>query len=173
MQGKARTRVCIVVPPHQSPDLIRRGGIVLHQSLPLRAKEMSTGARPSSIDELNTFTARLDGLRVDQDPDDLSNALRAAFEKPELYDLYISSLVGDTERAKTLLEVFDKVRSEISSPIGWFSVLVYGTGASGDHMRYRNLQASSATVRLDGVSTNIPHHSQRAHSNDRGSRHLR
>ena len=75
-------------------------------------KGMSTGTQPSLINDLTAFTARLDGLRVDQDPDELSNALRAAFEEVELYNLYTSSLLLDTERMKALLEVFDKVRSE-------------------------------------------------------------
>jgi len=47
---------------------------------------------------------------VDQDSCDLADALRAAFKQRQLYDLYLSSLVGDTTRAKALLEVFDKVR---------------------------------------------------------------
>lgn len=75
---------------------------------------MSTGVRPSltliSIGDPTTLTARLDGLRVDQDSCDLADALRAAFKQRQLYDLYLSSLVGDTTRAKALLEVFDKVR---------------------------------------------------------------
>ena len=57
------------------------------------------------------FAARLDALRTDQNPEDLSNALRAAFKQRELYNLYVFSLVGDTGRAQALLEVFDKVRS--------------------------------------------------------------
>ena len=47
---------------------------------------------------------------MDQEPDELSNALLAAFNKPELCGRYISSLVKDTERLKAFLEVFDKVR---------------------------------------------------------------
>ena len=73
---------------------------------------MPTGAQSSSIDDLTTFTARLDALSPGQDPGDLSNTLRAVFKEHELYDVYVSSLVKDTERAKVLLEVFDKVRSE-------------------------------------------------------------
>ena len=71
---------------------------------------MSTGVQSSSIG-LTAFTTRLDGLRPDQNPDDLSNVLRAAFKQRELYNAYTSSLVEDTERTKALLEVFDKVRS--------------------------------------------------------------
>jgi hypothetical protein len=52
-------------------------------------------------------------------PNDLSNALWAAFKQRELYNLYISSLAGDTERAKGLLEVFDKVRSATTCTISW------------------------------------------------------
>ena len=55
------------------------------------------------------FAARLDALRTDQNPQDLSNALLAAFKQRELYNLYVFSLVGDTGRAQALLEVFDKV----------------------------------------------------------------
>ena len=39
----------------------------------------------------------------------LSDTLRAAFEEHELYNLYIYFLAADNERAKALLEVFDKV----------------------------------------------------------------
>ena len=109
MQGKARSRAYIVVPLHQSSLAVVISCYA--DPLPLRAKEMSTGTQLSSIDDITTFTARLDGLRVDQDPDDLSNALRAAFKEQELYSQYISSLMEDTERAKALLEIFDKVCS--------------------------------------------------------------
>jgi len=108
VQGKARSRACIVVPPHQSS--LAGATSCYPNPLPLWAKEMSTGTRPPPIGDITTFTAQLDGLRVDQDPNDLSNALRAAFNEPELYDRYISSLGKDTERVKALLEVFDKVR---------------------------------------------------------------
>ena len=70
---------------------------------------MSIGVQPSLVGDLAAFTARLDGLRIDQNPDDLSVALRAAFEERDLYDIYVSSL--DTDRVKELLEVFDKVYS--------------------------------------------------------------
>ena len=76
---------------------------------PMRAKAMSTGGQPLSVDDLTAFTARLDGLRPDQHPDDLSSALRDAFKQRELYDVYASSLVEDTDRAKAFLEVLDKV----------------------------------------------------------------
>ena len=72
---------------------------------------MSAGVQPSLIDDLTAFTARLDGLQVDQSPDDLSSALRIAFEQRDLYDSYVSSSIGDTGRAMRLLEVFDKVCS--------------------------------------------------------------
>ena len=72
---------------------------------------MSTGTGPLLSNALATFTTRLDALRTDQNPEDLSNALRAAFKKRELCSLYVFSLVGDTGRAQALLEVFDKVRS--------------------------------------------------------------
>jgi len=72
---------------------------------------MPTEIRTSLSDDLTAFTARLDDLRADQNPDDLSNALRAAFKERELYNQYMSSVVGDKKRVKALLEVFDKVRS--------------------------------------------------------------
>ena len=68
------------------------------------------GARPS-IEDLIAFTARLDALRPDQHPDDLSIALRAAFKELELYNVYVSFIVRGAERVKGLLEVFDKARS--------------------------------------------------------------
>ena len=74
---------------------------------------MSTEARTSLIDDLAAFTARLDALRPDQHPDDLSSNLRVAFQQRELYDAHTSFLVKDVQRAKALLEVFDKVRSLI------------------------------------------------------------
>ena len=79
---------------------------------------MSPGAQPLLIDDLAAFTACLDELHVEQNPNDLSNALRAAFREPELYDRYISSLVQDMERTRALLEVFDKVRS-VKCAIPW------------------------------------------------------
>jgi len=74
-------------------------------------KAMPTKIQTSLSDDLAAFTARLDDLRADQNPDDLSKALRAAFKECELYDAYVTSLVGDTKRVKAILEVFDKVRS--------------------------------------------------------------
>ena len=88
-------RVCIVVLPP-----------------PLRTKPMSTGEQPLSIDDsAAAFTVRLDELRADQHPDELSNVLRAAFKQGGLYDVHASSLVKDTDRVKAFLEVLDKVRS--------------------------------------------------------------
>ena len=81
---------------------------------------MSTETQPSLVDSLPSFTAGLDGLRTDQDPDELSRALLAAFKKRVLYNLYVSSLVGDTKRAKALLEVFDNVRSAIYA-VSWIN----------------------------------------------------
>jgi len=116
VRGEAQSRVRVVVPPNQSS--LDEAMLCYTGPLPLPAKVVSTGAQPSSIGDLAAFTARLNGLRVDQDSDDLSNALRAAFKEHELYNLYISSLVGDTERAKTLLEVFDKVRAATDT-VSW------------------------------------------------------
>ena len=67
--------------------------------------------QPSLVDGLAAFTTRLDGLRADQNPDELSHVLWDAFKQRVLYNLYVFSLSGDTERAKVLLEVFDNVRS--------------------------------------------------------------
>ena len=79
---------------------------------------MPTKIQPSLSDDLTAFTARLDDLRADQNPDDLSNALRAAFKERELYHQYMSSVVGDTMRVKALLEVFDKVRF-VTHTVSW------------------------------------------------------
>ena len=84
------------------------------------------------IDDLAPFASRLDGLRADQDPDDLSRALRDASDQDMLYNLYIFSLGGDTERMKALLEIFDKVRSATYSLVDRFSVPMYGTGPSSN-----------------------------------------
>jgi hypothetical protein len=102
---------------------------------------MSTEVRPSLAGDLTTFTTRLDGLRANQNPNDLSNALWAAFKQRELYNLYISSLARDTERAKGLLEVFDKVRSayNVYHLIDRFSASMRGAGPSSHHIRCHNL----------------------------------
>ena len=78
---------------------------------------MPTRVRPSLINNLTAFTARLDGLCPDQNPDDLSGTLRTAFMERELYNLYLSFLVADEKRARALLEVFDKVRSCTGYPV--------------------------------------------------------
>jgi hypothetical protein len=70
---------------------------------------MPTGARPSLIGDLTALSARLDRLCTDQNPEGLSDILRAAFKERELYNLYISFLEVDEKRAKALLEIFDKV----------------------------------------------------------------
>jgi hypothetical protein len=79
---------------------------------------MPTEVQPPLAGDLTAFTARLDELRADQNSNDLSDALWATFKQRELYNSYISSLAGDTERAKGLLEVFDKVRSATCT-ISW------------------------------------------------------
>jgi len=76
----------------------------------LWAKAMATEAKLSLIGDVDTLTAQLDGLCADQNVEDLCKTLRVAFTEHELYSQYLTSLVGDIERAKALLEVFDKVR---------------------------------------------------------------
>ena len=76
---------------------------------PLRTKAMETGPRPSLIAPLIALTAQLDGLCTDQTPEELCTALKIAFEKRDLYKLYVSFLAQDEKRARALLEVFDKV----------------------------------------------------------------
>jgi hypothetical protein len=108
-QGKARPRAGVAVTFHHPRC---RGWPYVVRYLPsLWAKAMQTVVQPSLTGVLSTFTAQLDALHVDQSPDDLSNALRAAFEQRQLYHLYVFTLAGDLGRAKALLEVFDKVRS--------------------------------------------------------------
>jgi hypothetical protein len=97
---------------------------------------MSMEAEGSMAGVPTTLTARLDGLRVDQSPDDLSNALRSAFTEPELYKIYISSLAVDQARAKLLLEVFDKVNSQNSDcSVKLFSASLYETGPDSPSTR--------------------------------------
>ena len=85
-------------------------GVALHRT-PSRTKAMETGPRPSLIAPLIALTAQLDGLCTDQNPESLSTALKTAFEKGDLYKLYVSFLAQDEKRARALLEVFDKVYS--------------------------------------------------------------
>ncbi|KAF9643599.1 kinase-like protein [Thelephora ganbajun] len=69
---------------------------------------MPTEPKASPIGDLTALTAWLDALCADQNPGDLSSALRIAFAERELYSEYLSSLAPGEERAKALLEVFDK-----------------------------------------------------------------
>ena len=108
---------------------------------------MSTGTQPSPISDLTTFTTQLDGLCPDQSPNDLSDALRAAFKQRELYDAYVSSLVGDVERIKMLLEVFDKVRS---AKLGVSRGLILNTD-----LRHRPLRLPRTMTRCSSGSDNF------------------
>ena len=90
---------------------------------------METEPRPSLIAPLIALTAQLDGLCTDQNPEDLSAALKIAFEKRDQYKLYISFLIHDEKRTRTLLEVFDKVRSGgVCHSVKHFAILSYGIG---------------------------------------------
>lgn len=88
---------------------------------------MPTEGQHSLTDSMITFATRLRELRADQNPDDLSNVLRAAIKERELYNMYVSSLIEDTERTEALLEVFDKVCSVICA-ILWEFVLSVAVG---------------------------------------------
>ena len=90
---KELNSTCVVPHPPSSPT-----------------KVMFPGMQPSLVDGLAAFTTRLDRLRADQNPDELSHTLQDGFKQRVLYNLYIFSLAGNTEQTKTLLEVFDKVR---------------------------------------------------------------
>ena len=59
------------------------------------------------IAPLIALTVQLYRLCTDQNPEDLSTALRITLEKHNLYKTYVSFLVQDDERARVLLEVFD------------------------------------------------------------------
>ena len=93
----------------------------LHRVAPyppfFQAKTMLTEGQLSSTDEMTAFAARFCGLRADQNPVDLSNTLRDAIKERKLYNMYISSLIDDTERMEMLLEIFDKVRSNMCHPM--------------------------------------------------------
>ena len=90
---------------------------------------METGPRPSLTAPLIALTAQLDGLCTDQSPEELSTALKTAFEKRDLYNLYVSSLAQDGKRARALLEVFDKVYSRsMCHPVKRFSLFSYTIG---------------------------------------------
>ena len=103
----AASRALLSAPPTR-PHPLGLHRVAQHPA-PQNAMSAETGHLLS--DASATFAARLDALCTDQNPEDLSNALRAAFKERELYNLYVFSSVGDTGRAQALLEVFDKVRS--------------------------------------------------------------
>lgn len=73
---------------------------------------MSKETAVSLIGGLPSLTTRLDGLRADQDPADLSKALISAFTEREAYKAHLAFLAEDETRSKALLEVFDKVCSD-------------------------------------------------------------
>ena len=62
----------------------------------------------SLIGGLTALTALLDSLRAEQDPIHLSKVLRSAFAERELCKVYLSFAGEDQEKARVLLEVFDK-----------------------------------------------------------------
>lgn len=93
---------------------------------------MPMEAKASLIGGLAAFTAKLDGLCADQNPDDLCEALKSAFTEPVLYKIYLSFLVVDETRAKALLQVFDKASPAISNrsvKVFVFSASLYETGS--------------------------------------------
>ena len=156
--------LCCPSPPFPSPA----GVASLHSPPPPKA--MATGSESLLSGALAALSARLDALRTDQNPEDLSSALRDAFKQRELYNLYVFSSVGDRERAKALLEVFDRVwPCEMCYSVNWFSAWIYGTGPSGHHLRCHNLQTVSPTVRSGGASTYVSHHSREPCQNHRES----
>lgn len=108
LRGKARSQARFVPIPHPSlPAAVTQ--CCTASSLLARAESMSTGGESPLIGDITTLTTRLDGLSADQNPEILSSTLKIAFTERELYKRYIYSLAEDTERAKALLEVFDKV----------------------------------------------------------------
>ena len=98
---------------------------------------MVTEVKASLIGGLATLAAKLDSLCVDQDPEELSTALRSAFTERELYKVHISFLAEDKEKAKVLLEVFDKVcaSNKCHSAGGIYLIII----------RHRPLQLHKAT----------------------------
>lgn len=99
--------MCFVAPSHH-PSSPARVTTALHNTL----LAMPTGTQPPLAGDVAALTARLDGLSADQNPEDISRTLGIAFEGRELYNRYLSSLDGDVNRVKALLEVFDKVHPE-------------------------------------------------------------
>jgi len=89
---------------------------------------MPMGSQPLLAGDIAALTAQLYGLSADQNPEDLSRTLGIASERHKLYKRYLSSLGGDVNRAKALLEVFDKVHSErMYYSLQWFSTSPYDT----------------------------------------------
>lgn len=117
------------------------------------------------IDDLAALAARIDALHAEQNPDDLSHVLRDAFTQDMIFKLHVLPLVGDIERAKALLEIFDKVCSAT------YTVSRIDSEAQGRCMTQAlqatksddGLQAISATLRLDGASAYLLHHPRKTH----------
>ena len=114
---------------------------------PSQTKAMETGQGPSLIASLTALAAQLDGLRADQSPEDLSAALKIAFERRDLYKLYVSFLAQDEKRARALLEVFDKVRSgSVCHSVKPFSIFSHGIGTHDRGIRCENIQEVSSAL---------------------------
>jgi len=147
--------VCALLSP-PPPALTPWGYTVLHStSLPA----MPTGAQPPMTDDLTVLTARLDGLSTDQNPEDLSRALVIAFKECELYGRYLSSLVGDVNRTKALLEVFDKVHLENACySMRRFSTSPCDTGSHGPQTRCEDIQEVSPALWSGRITPRFPHH---------------
>jgi len=121
---------------------------------------MPTGSQPLLTGDVAALTARLDGLSADQNPEDLSRTLGIVFERRELYKRYLSSLDGDVNRAKALLEVFDKVNPENVCYYlqRCFSISLHHTGSHGTHVRRENIQEVSPALWPGGISPRFPHY---------------
>ena len=129
---------------------------------------MTTEAKTSLIGALIALTASLDGLCTDQDPEELSNTLRIAFKEPELYNMYISLLVVDEERAKALLGVFDKVclGNAVYHFVKRFSILPHDTGSYSTGIRREDIQKVSSALWSSRFSPRFPHDTRKLHPNN-------
>ena len=119
------------------------------------------------IGGLATLTAQLDSLCADQDPEELSEALRSAFTERELYKIHLASLAEDRARAEVLLEVFDKARtSNECHSAGSLPLPPSDTGPYSPTKRRKSIQEISPTLWSRGIATSFTHHTWGSHQNN-------
>ena len=128
----SKASLCVLCRFPPPPSASTPWGIVAQHRTTLQTMAAPAEPKVSLIGCLPALTARLDDLRADQDPADLSKALISAFTEREGYKMHLAFLAEDETRSKALLEVFDKVFSDrMCNFVKYFSALPCRAGPCG------------------------------------------